>query len=119
MFWGTPAVRGAALVPLLMDGNWKDSEPLHTDDPPPSKEWIQLNGWEPHRNEMKRVCHYRHGRIVNANMLDLSARAIGLKELWILKWHRLWPSGCDHMPDWEVEAPWMMDLPDPCPPPPL
>jgi prepilin-type N-terminal cleavage/methylation domain-containing protein len=114
-FWATPNVRGASFIPLLICGNWKDSEPEPDDAPPPSKEWIQANGWEPNANEMKRVCHYRHGKFVNANMLDLSAKAIGLKELWITKWHRQWPTGCDHLPVWETEAPWMVELPDPCP----
>jgi hypothetical protein len=81
-----------------------------------SKEDIQSQCRQENENEMKRVAHYRHGRFVNANMLDFSAQAIGLKELWIAKWHRKWPKTCDHLPDWEVEAPWMVDLPDPCPP---
>ena len=110
-FWGTPSVRGASFVPLLLCGNWKDSEPEPSDEPPPSKEWIQANGWEPDNNEMKRSCHYRHGRFVNANMLDLSAKAIGLKELWTTKWHRQWPTTCDHLPEWPA---WMADLPEPC-----
>ena len=110
-FWRTPSVKGAGYIPLLMCGNWKDSEPEPSDEPPPSKEWIQANCWEPHNNEMKRVCHYRHGRFVNANMLDFSAKAIGLKELWTTKWHREWPTGCDYLPVWPE---WMADLPEPC-----
>ena len=90
-FWRTPYVADAAKVPLLLDGSWMDAEPLADDDPPPSMEWIQTNCWEPNRNEMKRVCHYRHESIVNGVFLDLSARRIGLKELWQLKWHREWP----------------------------
>jgi hypothetical protein len=94
-----------------MCANWKDSEPEPTDEPPPSREWIQAECWQPGRNEMKRVCHYRHGRFVNTNMLDLSAKAVGLKELWITKWHREWPTTCDHLPVWPE---WMADLPEPC-----
>jgi prepilin-type N-terminal cleavage/methylation domain-containing protein len=112
-YWKTPAVRGASYVPLLMCGNWKDSEPLATDQPWATREEMAAECWEPHENEMKRVCHDRHGRFVNANMLDFSARAIGLKELWILKWHAKWPTTCDHLPVWPD---WMLDLPDPCPP---
>jgi prepilin-type N-terminal cleavage/methylation domain-containing protein len=116
-FWRTPNVKGAAFIPLLICGNWKDSEPEPDDAPWPTREAMVAQGWEPSNNEMKRVCHDRHGRFVNANMLDLSAKAIGLKELWITKWHRLWPTGCDHLPIWETEAPWLAHLPDPCPPP--
>jgi len=59
-FWRTPGVRKAAYAPLLIDGNWKDCEPEPTDQPPVSGEWIERSGWEPDRNEMKRVCHFRH-----------------------------------------------------------
>jgi hypothetical protein len=98
---------------VLLDGNWKDAEPEPYDEPPPSREWIQMNCWEPHNNEMKRVCQYRHESKVNGVFLDLSGRKIGLKELWVLKWHREWPEGTDHLPDWEVEAPWMTNFKDP------
>lgn len=109
-FWGTPHVAHAANVPLLLDGSWKDTEPYPLDEPPPSREWIQAYCWEPNRNEMKRVCHYRHESTVNGVFLDLSARRIGLKELWVLKWHRLWPEGTDHLPLW---PPWMENFEDP------
>jgi hypothetical protein len=89
-FWGTPYVRDAAYVPLLLDGNWKDAQPYETDEPPPSREWIQMNGWEPNANEMKRVCHFRHEAGVNSVFLDFSARKIGLKQLWRTRWHRQW-----------------------------
>jgi hypothetical protein len=111
-FWRTPYVADAAKVPLMLDANWKDAEPIPSDDPPPSREWIRAMCWEPNRNEMKRVCHYRHESMVNGVFLDLSARKIGLKELWVLKWHRQWPEGNDHLPDWEVVAPWMTNFKD-------
>lgn len=109
-FWRTPYVAGAAGVPLLLDGSWKDAEPEPYDEPPPSKEWIRAMCWEPGTNEMKRVCHYRHESMVNGVLLDLSARKIGLKELWLLKWHRQWPEGTDHLPAW---PPWMENFEDP------
>jgi prepilin-type processing-associated H-X9-DG protein len=37
---------------------------------------------------MRRVCFNRHDGFVNALFLDFSARKVGLKELWTLKWHR-------------------------------
>ncbi|MHC4153962.1 MAG: hypothetical protein ACYST6_03410 [Planctomycetota bacterium] len=111
-FWRTPYVADAGKVPLVLDGSWKDVEPLPSDDPPPSREWIQAMCWEPNANEMKRVCQYRHESMVNGVFLDLSGRKIGLKELWVLKWHREWPEGNDHLPDWEVAAPWMENFKD-------
>jgi prepilin-type N-terminal cleavage/methylation domain-containing protein len=114
-YWKTPAVKGASYVPLLMCGNWKDSEPQPTDEPWDTRERMAAECWEPHRNEMKRVLHDRHGTFVNTNMLDLSARAVGLKELWILKWHKVWPTDCLHLPNpWPA---WLEELPEPCPPP--
>jgi hypothetical protein len=109
-FWRTPYVANVANVPLLLDGSWKDTEPEPFDEPPVSREWIQANCWEPGTNEMKRVCHYRHESTVNGVFLDLSARKVGLKELWVLKWHRLWPEGRDHLPAWPD---WMENFEDP------
>jgi hypothetical protein len=107
-FWRTPYTGAAPYVPVLLDGNWKDAEPEPSDEPPPSREWIQANCWEPHNNEMKRVCHYRHESIVNGVFLDLSGRRIGLKELWQLKWHRQWPE--DNPPP--VWPEWMENFKD-------
>jgi hypothetical protein len=110
-FWGSPSMKGAAYVPLLMDGNWKDSEPEPDDEAPPySTYW-----WEPNRNEMKRVCIARHGTFVNANFMDFSAKKVGLKELWTTKWHRQWPNDCSNIPPAGGWPEWMADIPEPCP----
>lgn len=39
-------------------------------------------------NEMQRVCIDRHDGAVNSLFMDWSTRKVGLKELWMLKWHR-------------------------------
>jgi hypothetical protein len=109
-FWRTPYIADAANVPLLLDGSWKDAEPEPYDEPWEVREQIPAMCWSPNTDEMKRVCHYRHGSTVNGVFLDLSARKIGLKELWVLKWHRLWPEGTDHLPLW---PPWMENFEDP------
>jgi prepilin-type N-terminal cleavage/methylation domain-containing protein len=114
-FWQTPNIRGSAFGPMLMDGNWSNTEPLPDDEPWATREEMVAMGWEPNANEMKRVCMDRHGWKVNACFLDLSVKTTGLKELWTLKWTRKWPTTCDHLPVWEVEAPWLDHLPDPCP----
>jgi hypothetical protein len=113
-FWQTPNVKGAAFGPMIMDGNWSNSEPEPDDQPWATREDMVALGWEPHANEMKRVCIDRHGWKVNACFLDLSVKTTGLKQLWMTKWHRKWPTTCDHLPDWEAEAPWLAHLPDPC-----
>jgi hypothetical protein len=111
-FWRTPYVADAASVPLLSDGNWKDTEPQPHDMPWATREEMVAWGWEPNVNEMKRVCIDRHGPGINAVFLDFSVRKVGLKELWLLKWHREWPEGRDHLPIWELEAPWMANFKD-------
>jgi hypothetical protein len=47
----------------------------------------------------------RHDAFVNNLFLDFSARKVGLKELWRLKWHREWTEDADRdgtpvWPDW-------------------
>jgi prepilin-type processing-associated H-X9-DG protein len=37
---------------------------------------------------MRRICIDRHDGFINMAFLDWSVRKVGLKELWILKWHR-------------------------------
>ena len=39
-------------------------------------------------NAMRLFCLDRHNQNINAVFLDLSARKVGLKELWTLKWHK-------------------------------
>ncbi|MHC4171413.1 MAG: hypothetical protein ACYST5_00520 [Planctomycetota bacterium] len=40
----------------------------------------------------------RHSAFVNSNFVDFSARKVGLKELWTLKWHR----------QYDITGPWTM-----------
>ncbi|MHC4155140.1 MAG: hypothetical protein ACYST6_09505 [Planctomycetota bacterium] len=115
-FYATPATRSASWAPILMCGNWKDCEPEPTDEPWDSVEEMERFGWNPVINEMRRVCHNRHGMFVNANFMDLSARKVGLKELWTTKWHKEWPRTCDHLPpEFDDPAFWLYPAPDPCP----
>ena len=44
--------------------------------------------WEHWHDTIKRVCIDRHGNgSVNMVFMDGSSRRVGLKELWMLKWH--------------------------------
>jgi prepilin-type processing-associated H-X9-DG protein len=38
--------------------------------------------------EMNHFCINRHDGFINLLFMDWSARPVGLKELWTLKWHR-------------------------------
>ena len=60
--------------------------------------------------EIQRVCVNRHGGFQNTVFCDWSARKVGLKELWTLKWNKSYniagswtkAGGCqpDNWPDW-------------------
>jgi prepilin-type processing-associated H-X9-DG protein len=103
-------------IPVFIDCAWYDLWVFH-DNMPPSYDGDLTNcaGRGP-PGEMKRVCINRHNGGVNVLFLDWSARKVGLKELWKLKWHRsfntdgpmtlaggVWPT------DWPV---WMRNFKD-------
>lgn len=87
--WRTPNVKGAWNVPLFQGQWWVDAWPRDTDNPP---NIVDTPGGaipdRPNTNEMERVCADRHGGFVNNLFCDFSARPVGLKELWTLKWHK-------------------------------
>jgi hypothetical protein len=59
--------------------------PDSTNDPPEFDD--EPFEWE-FVNNMKRFCLNRHDGYINGVFMDFSVRKIGLKELWLLKWHR-------------------------------
>jgi hypothetical protein len=82
--WRTPNVAGADNIPLFMDCQWVDGWPQDIDNPPDYDG--QLGGSS--IDQMMRFCINRHSGYINSAFLDFSARKVGLKELWTLKWHR-------------------------------
>ena len=92
-FWRGPSVAGAGYVPLFLGAQRYDGMPLHTDTTPAysGEKWND-------NSQMGRFCLNRHDGFVSCLLLDYSARKIGLKELWKLKWHR----------DYNTEGPWTM-----------
>jgi prepilin-type N-terminal cleavage/methylation domain-containing protein/prepilin-type processing-associated H-X9-DG protein len=85
-YWRTMDVKGAIAkdVPLLFDEwNWIDTWPLDTDEPPEYDNMPWGSG-----SMMGRICKNRHDGYINMLFLDLGVRKVGLKELWMLKWHR-------------------------------
>ncbi len=83
--WRSPNVQGAAYVPLLGGAQRYNHWPEETDEPPKynGQYWKDDDGYH-----IARVCLNRHDGFVNNLFLDYSARKVGLKELWTLKWHR-------------------------------
>jgi len=84
-YWkGMDSIKGSAnSVPLILDCLWVDGWPFDSDAPPVNSETPSYGG-----DMMARFCLNRHNGIGNSAFMDFSARKIGLKELWTLKWHR-------------------------------
>jgi prepilin-type N-terminal cleavage/methylation domain-containing protein len=83
--WGSPPSQYSNDVPVFMGSWWVDSWPLDSDKPPTVESGP---GDTPNANEMNRVCVDRHSGFVNSLFTDWTARKVGVKELWTLKWHR-------------------------------
>jgi prepilin-type N-terminal cleavage/methylation domain-containing protein/prepilin-type processing-associated H-X9-DG protein len=115
--WRTSNVKGAGYIPLLLDAAWIDGWPIHTDDPPPF-EFVEQAGLSVSRDvsSMARFCVNRHNQHMNAVFLDWSVRRLGLKELWTLRWNRMFNTcgtwtkcgGCKH----EMWPEWMRGMPE-------
>jgi prepilin-type N-terminal cleavage/methylation domain-containing protein/prepilin-type processing-associated H-X9-DG protein len=84
--WGTPDVKGASNVPVILDCTWEVVHPYDYDDPPPYEGHIA-------GDQMSTVCIDRHQGGTNAAFLDFSVRKVSPKELWTLKWHRHFDTG--------------------------
>ena len=82
--WDTVNQKGADNIPVLGDGQWVDCWPYDTDEPP------EFDGmpWNNVPSQMARACINRHNGFVNWVFMDASARKVGLKEMWCLKWSR-------------------------------
>jgi prepilin-type N-terminal cleavage/methylation domain-containing protein len=82
-FWGTLTnVKTPNTVPLFLDSLRFDLWPVETTAPAPSEYAAWTN------EDMARCCINRHDGYVGCAFADASARKVGLKELWTLKWHK-------------------------------
>ena len=81
--WRSPHVSGANNIPLFIGAMRFDLWPVYQDNPPVYEDML----WQG-TNHMARCCINRHAGFVNSSFCDFSARRVGLKELWTLKWHR-------------------------------
>jgi len=80
-FWRTREQKKANNIPMFFDCVVWDTYCRDTDGP------SEVDGLV--SNEMQLVCINRHNGIINAVFLDLNVRKVGLKELWILNWNRV------------------------------
>ena len=90
-FWRGPSVVGAENVPLFLESQRYNGAPLETDRPP----FYSGESWN-NETHIGRYCMNRHNGSAGCLFLDLSARKVGIKELWTLKWHR----------NYHTEGPW-------------
>jgi prepilin-type N-terminal cleavage/methylation domain-containing protein len=82
-FWRTPAVANAGNIPVFIEALRFDLWPQPTNPAATS----ELAAWTSD-NHMARCCINRHIGFENVSFADWSARKVGLKELWTLKWHK-------------------------------
>jgi len=95
-------------IPVIGDGTWHDAWPRDTDQPSETMDAFGI-GDRGTSGELNHFCIDRHSGFVNLMFMDWSARSVGLKELWTLKWHRAfnqtgaWTSAGGVRPDdWPV-----------------
>ena len=109
-YWRRNDVKGANAIPLLLDALWIYGWPQPTDEPPDydGQYFLQTT------SSMARFCTSRHYGAINGLFLDFSARKIGLKELWLLKWSRTYDVewARQNEPDWTIGTGWIMPLKD-------
>ena len=94
-YWsGVPAKQGwrrferitqTSEVPVMLDALRFDLWPLEHEAPAES----EFSSWSA-VNHMARVCINRHQGFISSAFADGSARKVGLKELYVLKWHQGW-----------------------------
>ena len=103
--WRNVYVEGAANIPLLLDCAFVEGKPYDFDTPPEHDG--DISTYLVSALQIKRFCMNRHDGYINGVFLDFSVRKIGLKQLWIYKWHRsfdvsgLWTTAGGAQPsDW-------------------
>jgi hypothetical protein len=112
-YWRRPDNAAADNIPMFLDATWVTSYGYWNHEPPlyPGAEyWSGANG-----TGLGVYCIPRHYGAINGLFMDFSARKIGLKELWLLKWNREYDleQARENEPDWQgVGTGWMAPLKD-------
>jgi len=101
---------GGASVPLLMDSLWVVAYPDVTNLPPVQNgDFANCDLSGNGRRQIRHFAFDRHGDGENNGLfLDISARSVGIKELWRLKWHRA-TDLTTPLPEWPE---WMAGYPE-------
>jgi hypothetical protein len=94
-FWrNINKISKADTVPFLLDAQWIDCWPEPYHEPPPAENTM----WGTSSGQFDRIVQNRHEQAENCAFIDGTVRNVGLKELWTLKWHRLY----------NTEGPWTL-----------
>ena len=106
--WRHARQKTPELIPIMMDCAWAEGWPRHSDPPPATQYKPQTT-----MGDMGRFCVNRHNA-AQGLFLDFSARKVGLKELWEIKWNRNWFKDRQgnpdyHPPTWPL---WMRNFKD-------
>ena len=83
-------------IPVLLDCVFMDAHPWSFSYPPEYEDDITGS------NDMKYFCINRHDAGINSLFLDWSARKVGLKELWTLRWARHHPASMLNRGPWTI-----------------
>lgn len=87
-FWkNVLTVSNPNTVPVFGDSTWHDAWPLDSDVPMAKADNFGY-GDKGTTNEINHFVINRHNGFINMLFMDWSARHVGLKENWTLKWHR-------------------------------
>lgn len=112
--WKTRDIANANQVPMFLDSWWPGGRPetlqdfsgMGNDSPtngiyltngPPASQTSIISDQYHDNDEMAHFVVDRHGGTVNCVFVDNSARQVGLKELWALKWHRSYNTQNNYM----------------------
>lgn len=85
-------MKNAGTVPIFADCIYSDAFVLHHNEPPPFPD--TYDDWA--TDGIQLFCIDRHNTGIDVLFGDWSVRKVGLKELWMLKWHR----------KFDVNGPW-------------
>lgn len=82
------------LTPLMTDAQWIDTWPENNHTPPSAED----ARWSSGGSHFVRICQNRHRDSQNMVFMDGNVTDIGLKQLWVFKWHR----------EYNVAGPWTL-----------
>ncbi|MBN1505438.1 MAG: type II secretion system protein [Sedimentisphaerales bacterium] len=87
--WMTATAQNPSAIPVFLDSMYGLVSLYNEKSPPPACDAIPTRAFVGYEDTAcHSVCINRHNGGVNSLFLDWSARKVGLKELWTLKW---WP----------------------------